>query len=186
MSEYYLDIETTGLDPRVDGIITIQYQRLGMRTGRVSGSLEILRSWESSEKEILEQFMPMFIGTGPFSFVAIGSNIPFIYSFLIQRSRHHDIDVPDPIYVFGSKPYLDIKPFLVLMNGGSFKGASLDRFTNLSFKGDMMPKLHEGKQYDLIVECIREEAREFVYLYKHLKERAPDLVMGKKEDKQWF
>ena len=53
VAEYYLDIETTGLDPKKDQIITIQYQRLGMLTGRSEGDLNILRSWESSEKEIL-------------------------------------------------------------------------------------------------------------------------------------
>jgi len=33
MTNFYLDIETTGLNPRKDKIITIQYQELDRSTG---------------------------------------------------------------------------------------------------------------------------------------------------------
>ena len=195
VSEYYLDMETTGLDPGKDQIITIQYQRLGMVSGRTEGDLKIIKTWDSSEKEVLELFNPIFLGRGPFSFVAIGNNVPFMYTFLVERSRIHGIESPDPVYIFGSKPYLDIKPFLVLMNGGSFKGASLDRFTNLSLKGDAIPKLfYEGK-FEAIEDHVREKAKEFQELYRHLKENSsslvPDGVEGPlgytaKGTKRWF
>ncbi|MFO8050614.1 MAG: hypothetical protein R6V01_02805 [Thermoplasmatota archaeon] len=179
MPEYYLDIETTGLEPKNDQIISIQYQRLGMISGREEGPLNILRSWESSEKDIIERFLPLFAGGGPFSFVSIGLNIPFMYSFLVERARIHDLDAPDPLYILGKKPYLDLKPFLVIMNKGSFKGASLDRFADLSFTGEQIPKMFYAKEYERIEECIEEEAREFQKLYRHLKDRAPSLVMVK-------
>ncbi|RLF67205.1 MAG: hypothetical protein DRN57_05930 [Thermoplasmata archaeon] len=179
MPEYYLDIETTGLDPKKDKIITIQYQRLGMLTGRSEGDLHILRSWDSSEKDILELFLPIFEGGGPFSFVAIGVNIPFMYSFIVERARIHGLDAPEPLYLFGRKPYLDIKPVLVLMNKGSFKGASLDRFMELSYKGEDIPRMYFEERYDRIIECIKEEADKFQKLYRHLKERAPSLVIAK-------
>lgn len=179
MPEYYLDMETTGLDPKDDQIITIQYQRLGMISGREEGPLNILRSWDSSEKDIIERFLPQFTGGGPFSFVTIGLNIPFMYSFLVERARIHGLDSPDPLYILGRKPYLDLKPFLVVMNKGSFKGASLDRFADLSFTGDMIPKMFYSQEFNRIEECIKEEAREFQKLYRHLKERAPSLLMIK-------
>jgi len=179
MPEYYLDIETTGLDPKNEKMISIQYQRLGMISGREEGPLNIMKAWETSEKDILERFLPMFMGGGPFSFVAIGLNIPFMYSFIVERARIHGLDAPDPLYLFGSKPYLDIKPVLVMMNKGSFKGASLDKFGQLSFTGDMIPKMYYEGDHDRIESCIIEEASEFLKLYRHLKERAPSLVMAK-------
>lgn len=176
MPEYYLDIETTGLDPKEDRIITIQYQKLAMVTGRTEGSLTVLKEWESSERGILELFLPIFIGSGPFSFVAIGFNIPFVYTFIVERARAVGLDPPDPVYIMGRKPYLDLKPFAVLMNRGSFKGASLDRFTSLSFGGELIPKLYRNKEYDRILACIAEEAGEFQGLYRHLKDLSPGLV----------
>jgi len=58
LAEYYFDMETTGFDFDKDEIITIQFQRLNGFTGEPIGELEILKSWESSEKEILETFLP--------------------------------------------------------------------------------------------------------------------------------
>ncbi|MDG6225184.1 MAG: hypothetical protein QCI82_06690 [Candidatus Thermoplasmatota archaeon] len=180
MAEYYLDLETTGLDPRTHRLISIQYQRLDMRTGRQLGPLTVLKEWESSERGMLELFLPIFMGSGPFSFVAIGFNVPFMYSFIIERAMAVGLDAPDPLYVFGSKPYLDIKPFAVLMNNGSFKGASLDRFTDLSFTGEMVPVLYERGENDRIEECIKEKASAFLSLYRHLKEAAPAMAPERK------
>ena len=57
MGNYYFDIETTGLDPKKDKIITIQYQELDRFTGKAIGKLVILKEWESSEREILQKFI---------------------------------------------------------------------------------------------------------------------------------
>lgn len=56
MSNYYFDIETNSRGPRPDfandEILAIQFQRLDGRTGEKEGDLTILKSWESSEKEV--------------------------------------------------------------------------------------------------------------------------------------
>ncbi|MCU0799620.1 MAG: hypothetical protein MUC62_08115 [Candidatus Thermoplasmatota archaeon] len=176
MPEYYLDLETTGLDPRTDTIVTISYQRLGMVTGRDEGNLNILMTWESSEKEVLELFLPIFTGSGPFSFVAIGVNVPFIYSFLVERARRNGLEAPDPLYLLGAKPFLDLKPLLVMMNRGSFKGAALDRFVNISVPSESIPQLYRDGRYGEVLEHVREKASELLRLYRHLKERMPELA----------
>ena len=176
MGEYYLDLETTGLDPRVDSIATISYQRLGMVTGREEGGLNVLKTWESSEREVLELFLPIFNGSGPFSFVAIGLNVPFMYSFIVERARRNGLDAPDPLYLLGAKPFLDLKPVLVMMNKGSFKGASLDRFARITVPGESVPQLFREGRYDELISHIREKASEFIRLYRNIKERMPSLT----------
>ena len=60
MPDYYFDIETNpgGQMPDFAGdeILTIQFQRLDSRTGERKGELNVLKSWESSERDILEKF----------------------------------------------------------------------------------------------------------------------------------
>jgi len=43
MGQFYLDIETTGLDPLKDKILTMQYQELDRNTGEAKGELVILK-----------------------------------------------------------------------------------------------------------------------------------------------
>ena len=73
MGTFYLDVETTGLDPAKDRIITIQFQELDRYTGEAVGELVILKEWESSEKEILKEFIEKsgILDSYDFSFVPI-------------------------------------------------------------------------------------------------------------------
>ncbi|MHB8546333.1 MAG: ribonuclease H-like domain-containing protein [Nitrosotalea sp.] len=45
MGNFYLDIETTGVDPRNDKIITIQFVELERNTGKQIGEFRILKEW---------------------------------------------------------------------------------------------------------------------------------------------
>ena len=51
MPGYYLDIETTGLDPESDQIITIQYKKIGFASAKPEGPLIILKSWKDPKGE---------------------------------------------------------------------------------------------------------------------------------------
>jgi hypothetical protein len=84
---YYLDIETTGLDPLHAKIITIQYMELERNTAKPISPLKILKEWESDEKTILKKFISdSGIGDGyKFSFIPIGFNLQFEHSFFWQR-----------------------------------------------------------------------------------------------------
>ena len=65
---YYLDIETTGLNPFYHKIITIQYMELERNTGKPVGLLKILKEWESDEKTILKRFIEDFVPENDWAF----------------------------------------------------------------------------------------------------------------------
>ena len=57
MGNYYLDIETTGLDEVENKITTIQYVELERGTGKQLGELTILKEWELGEEGMLRKFI---------------------------------------------------------------------------------------------------------------------------------
>ena len=116
---YYLDIETTGLDPLHAKIITIQYMELERNTAKPTSPLKILKEWESDEKTILKKFISdSGIADGyKFSFIPIGCNLQFEHSFFWQRCISNGLK---PIDVLG-RPFLDLKTVAVIMNRGEFK-----------------------------------------------------------------
>ncbi|MEK6982488.1 MAG: ribonuclease H-like domain-containing protein [Candidatus Micrarchaeota archaeon] len=170
MPNYYLDIETTGLDCKKDKIITIQYQRLDSRSGLPNGDLHILKEWESSEKEIIQKFSvdSGILSSNPFSFVSVGFNLKFEHNFLNARSKLHALNEIDIL----SKPFLDLHSCAVIMNNGAFKDSGLDKITNKPHSGSPIPKLYENKEYDKIIKYIEIETTEFLnfssWLYKEL------------------
>ncbi len=92
MPDYYFDIETNPRMPKPDykndEILTIQFQRLDSRTGEKEGDLTIFKSWESSERDILERFYSIFNPEELWVFVPIGFNLSFdFFSLLIGLNR---------------------------------------------------------------------------------------------------
>ena len=170
MSNYYLDIETTGLDPKKDKIITIQFMKLYETTAEPIGNLKILREWNSSEKEILERFIEESEITDPypFTFVPVGYNLGFEHNFFLDRCKVHglaDIDIL-------GNPFIDLRSLGIIMNNGKFKGSGLDKLTGKSQNGSIIPKLYAEKKYSEIEDYINEESAEFVkfctWIYKEL------------------
>lgn len=88
MGNYYFDIETTGLDAKTNKIITIQFQELHRNTGEAIGELTILKEWESSEREILKEFIRKsgIEEDYPFTFIPTGYNLGFEHNFLKERT----------------------------------------------------------------------------------------------------
>lgn len=172
MANYYLDIETTGLSPNTDKIITIQYQELHRNTGKPLGPLKILKEWECSEKDILKNFIADTHITHPypFTFIPTGYNLCFEHNFLRTRSVLHglpEIDVLD-------RPFLDLHACGVIMNKGEFKGSGLDKITGKPHNGAIIPTWYQNREYDKIVHYVEVEAREFIqfsaWLYQELPE----------------
>ncbi len=170
MGNFYLDLETTGLDPLKDKIITIQFMEIDKNTAAKKGELRILKEWESSETEILLQFISesRIADPYPFTFVPVGYNLGFEHKFLLERCRANGLPPVDIL----NKPFIDLRPFGVVMNGGEFKGSGLDKITGKPHDGSIIPAWYAEKRYTEIENYVRVEAEEFVrvcsWLYKEL------------------
>lgn len=174
MAEFYLDFETKGINPEEDKIITIQYQQLDSRTGKKISTLNILKEWESSEKDILNKFIrilqPM---KNDWSFIPVGFNLKFEFYFLyIRIKRMLQIELPLKWFLY-NKPFIDIKPIFILINQGKFKGTKLSWFTNKPDHGHKVPGWYEDKNYSTIIDYIRKETDEFIQAYCYLKKKLP-------------
>jgi hypothetical protein len=178
MSDYYFDIETCPKTPRPDyendEILTIQFQRLDSRTGEKQSNLTILKAWESSEKDILERFYSIFRPEDPWEFVPIGFNLSFDFFSLLYRWRRIGIDV-QPKLLFSDHPSIDLKPVLVIFNGGSFKGATPERLIGKRGSGLKVAEWCAKKEYSLAQEYIEEEAGSFIRFYQFVVRRLPEL-----------
>jgi len=167
MPHNYFDIETTGLDPERDEIISIQYQKISLDSGHPEEELKILKSWdqESNEKKIVEEIAPLLMSSNPFSFVPVGNNLNFEFRFLAEKiKKYQGIDV-DPCY-FHSRPYIDLKPVMILLNGGRFKG--YQHILNKKSSGASVPEWYKKKQFEEIVQYIVDEASAFTSFYSNV------------------
>jgi len=178
MSDYYLDIETCSRTQRPDftndAIIAISYQQIDSRTGEAKGKLNILKSWESSEEEILQEFHPIFNPEEKWGFIPIGCNLSFDFTTLIYRFKKIGIAI-NARNLFAEHPYIDIQPILIMFNRGSFKGAALEKFTRKRYPGSKIIEWYDKKDYRAIQDYIEDEAASFLELYKFLVRRLPDV-----------
>jgi len=171
MGNFYFDIETTGLNPKLDKIITIQYHELDRGTGRAIGELVILKEWESSEREILSHFINKsgISEDYDFAFIPTGYNLGFEHNFLKERTALHSFN---PIDIL-NKPFIDIRAIGILMNKGEFKGSGLDKISGKKTNGQNIPLWYAKKEYAKIIDYIQNEASSFIHLNSWLYSKMP-------------
>ena len=171
---YYLDIETTGLNPFEHKIITIQYMELERNTARPTGPLKILKEWESDEKTILTKFIEEsgINDSYKFTFIPVGFNLQFEHSFFWQRCMSNGLK---PIDIL-NRPFLDLKTVAVIMNKGEFKGSGQHNMTSKSHGGGNIPQLYGEKKYAEIESYIKNETDEFSKFCVRLYEEMPKLL----------
>lgn len=174
MTEYYFDIETTGWDPAEDKIITIQWQRLSY--GKGVGPVNILKEWESSEKEILEEFLPKIHCDNYWDYIFVGDNLLFEFNFLNERLKRYGLKGMDLDHCT-ERPFINLKNTLVLMNDGQFRGYTDILNQNATIDNTEIPGLYENEEYDKIEEYIVEEAESFTDLFSKLKKSLPNIQL---------
>jgi DNA polymerase III alpha subunit (gram-positive type) len=172
MGNYYFDIETTGLDPKKNKIITIQYQELDRNSGQAIGDLVILKEWELTERVMLENFIKdsKIDSNYDFDFIPTGYNLGFEHNFMKERTALHGLNPLDIL----SKPFIDLRAFGIIMNKGEFKGSDLDKITGKSMDGRNIPIWHQNKDYNRIIEYVKDEAKSFIELNGWLYKEMPD------------
>jgi hypothetical protein len=173
MTNYYLDLETSGIDAQHDQILTIQFQPLDRATGEPIGALRILKAWESSEKQILAEFIAecRVLDPYPFAFIPVGFNLLFEWAFLKTRSLANGLPEIDIL----ARPFIDLKAVGVLMRHGEFKGTSLDALTGKQGNGSQIAAWYVAGDFGSIVRYIEQETREFIRFHVWLCERMPIL-----------
>lgn len=178
---YYLDIETTGVDPRRAEVVTIQYQPVAPG-GRPGGPLTILKSWESSEREILSRFVretDFFDASNPWAFFPTGFNLDFEYRFLLARLQRKRIDPGVPWDWAYTKPDLDLHPVAILMNGGRYKGSSLEAFSRKPTSGHSVITALQTRDWPAVERYIELETNAFFELLTVLHRLMPDVWRDK-------
>lgn len=173
MTNYYLDIETTGLDPSNSKIITIQYVELERGTGKQIGDVKILKEWENGEEEMINKFIEESPITDPypFSFIPIGYNLGFEHKFLLTKTAKYQ----QPSINILNRPFVDLHSIGILLNNGEFQGSGLDRLTGKPSNGKQIPEWHANGEYDKIENYITKETEEFVKLLSFFHEELPAL-----------
>ncbi len=171
MARYYLDIETYSRGPRPnplrDEIITIQYQQIDPY-GEPVGDLNILKSWESSEEQIVKNFYSRFMqNRRTWDFVPVGFNLNFEFDFFRFKFAKY-VGTRMSESEFHSMPYIDLKHFAVLLNGGEFKGSGLHRFSSKPCSGSVIKDYYENKNYRAIEEYIKMETVAFIDFYRKI------------------
>jgi len=172
LGNYYLDIETTGLDEVVDKIISIQYVELERGTGKQIGDIKIFKEWEQGEEEMIRQFIieSPIANSYAFDFVSVGYNLGFEHKFLLEKTAKYKKLFPISVL---SKPFIDLRSVGVLMNKGEFLGSGLDKMTGKPHTGSPIPEWYKLGEYEKIEEYIKNETKEFVKFYCWLHEELP-------------
>jgi len=93
---------------------------------------------------------------------------------LNERLQHYGLGEID-LRCLHERVSLDIKPILVIMNDGNFKGYDKVMPKTNPTTNDMIPKLFEEKKYAEIVKYIEDEAKDFTKAYLMFKKEIAPL-----------
>ena len=174
MSKYYLDIETTGLNPNENKIISIQTAFIDEKNKKFRNikvymhddEAIILENFFRDYREIINKY-------GVFGYIFVGYNIQFDLVFLWKKARVHGIEIPFTSFesfIF-KVPFLDLRHLVILMNDANFKGSSLSNFSKKKHDGNIIIDYLHEKNKDKIMRYIYDETEAYKNLYFFLRDK---------------
>src|SRR5438445_4944722 len=113
---------------------------------------------------MLDRFRHVFITGSDFDFIPVGMNL---YGFdlvaLLSRLNYYfSLNLGFDFY--RNRPVIDIKPTLVMMNEGRFKG--YQDLLGKTVSGSIIKTWYEAKDYPKIIDYIKEETTNFIKKYQ--------------------
>ena len=141
----FFDIETTGLNPYTDSILTIQFKK--------GTELTVWKLWETPEVEILLKFLD-YLKPISFDVTIYGYNcLKFDIPFLVARLNHYNLLNADVYKLIYDKKWLDLYQY----KGDNYM--SMDRWLDsygikrsCPYSGRNMPLFYENEMYQEIEE----------------------------------
>jgi uncharacterized protein YprB with RNaseH-like and TPR domain len=166
------DIETTGLNPYTDCIVTIQL--------KVNDTVHVWKKWESDELQIIMEFLEV-LRTIPSSQTILGyNNLKFDLPFIVGRLTALRGMNAEIYQLLHGKKWLDLYQLL----GDDYQ--SMDQWLaqfgikrNCRFVGKDMPILYAQGRYKDIVEHATEDLVLCERLFEILADKMPLLRTGK-------
>ncbi|MFW5705065.1 MAG: hypothetical protein ACOCXG_04455 [Nanoarchaeota archaeon] len=172
MEANYFDLETYSKgdkpDPKTDKIITIQFQKFDLDTGKPLTELQVLKEWEDGEEEIIKFVYKWFFKRNFWQFLPVGFNLTFEWQFLFEKFKQYGV-CNMKYEDFFNIPQVDLKSVAVVKKG-TFIGAKLSSISGKEDDGNVIKNLYEAKEYDKILKYIENEAESFLGMYRKLSE----------------
>jgi hypothetical protein len=169
-------------DPAADTVIAIQYQKIDLTSGEPLEKLTILKSWESSEKEIVTRFYNEFLRPGiPVThFIPVGMNLDYAFEMLIVKCRQYNLPELTSRQLYYQRPRFDLAPVIVLLNDGRFAGAGIDTFSSKKSDAGRINTWYEKKEFKKIQFIFQDEAETFLKLLQYLSKYKTRLGVARK------
>ena len=182
MPQYYFDIVTYSPgnkpDPEKDRIISIQYQKIDFRSGKPIQEIEILREWNTSEEAIVTQFYNKFFrgGQNKWIFIPVGYDLNTAWEIITRKFEQYlGADFKNKNFHY-TIPHIDLASVVVLLNGGNFIGARLEKVTNLPDWKRNIKNWYPAGDFGSIEEHIKKSANSFLQFYQKAKKNMPVIL----------
>ena len=151
--------------------MTVQFQPLTDDLEPI-GTFQVMAEWEWGEKLIIQMALEKGVLEPTWDFVPVGNRLRFDLTFLIERATKWKLiewDLAKLKYYWFTKPYLDLGPFLVMMNRGAFAGSSLQNFADKE-SGARVPTMHRQGKYQEIIDYVTRERNAAIDLFRESRE----------------